>query len=366
MVKISIIGTRGLPAHYGGFETFAREISHLLVNSGYEVYVQCDPSVSPISSFEGARLFYTPVAKSRNPLRYYYYGIKIALRFSDILIVTGSGGAFFYFLNIFRHKIILTNTDGIESRRTKWSFPTKAFLRLSERIAVRRSHYIIADSASIKNYLENTYKAARQKVKVIEYGSFLNENFDNSILKSKGLNFRDYYLVVCRLEPENNVHMIIDGFLRTASKSVLVVVGQLTGKKYVHKLQDQFKSDRVIFLGDIYDTTELNSLRFGCKAYIHGHSIGGTNPSLLEAMGNGNVVICHDNPFNREVTDNAQLYFSDPGECADLIREVDEMPEENREIYAKKSMSRIREYYNWDNILDKYLTLFHSLDLPGV
>ena len=360
-MKISIIGTRGLPAFYGGFETFAEEISPLFVKAGHEVYVQCDYSDSEIPNLKGVQLFYSPVTKSKNPLRYYCYGIRKALKFSDIIIVTGSPGSLFYFLNLFRRKIILTNTDGIESKRAKWSVFQKAILKLSERIAVRNSDYILADSLSIKDYLKKTYRINEQRIKVIEYGAHINTGFSNDVLTRRNLKYQEYYLVVCRLEPENNIHMIIDGYITSKSNAQLVIVGRITNKRYVRNLLKKYRSDKVIFPGDIYDHSELNSLRFASKAYIHGHSIGGTNPSLLEAMGNSNIVICHDNPFNREVTDNKQLYFSDNKECAQRIVEVENMSPDQMILFRNNSLSRIKDYYNWNNILEKYLELFRLL-----
>lgn len=361
-MKIAIIGSRGLPASYGGFETFAEEISILLAEKGFEVTVQCDRSDHMKSHFKGVRLFYSSTTKSENPLKYYSEGLRWGFRNSDIILVTGSGGAIYYFRGKPKGRVLITNTDGIESRRTKWSAAHKLFLKLSERIVIWKSDYIIADSLAIKNYLTDSYGKNESKIRVIEYGSYIHDSPDLSILKKYGLQKSDYYLVVCRLEPENNVSMIIDGYLNSLSEKQLVIVGNLADNKYVKSLLINYKSGKVRFLGAIFDKKELSSLRFFCKAYIHGHSVGGTNPSLLEAMANRNIVICHDNQFNREVTGNSQSYFANSQECAGIIRKMDEMGESELDVFRERAIERIISYYNWETIMNKYLDLFSTIE----
>jgi glycosyltransferase involved in cell wall biosynthesis len=360
-MRISIIGSRGIPARYGGFETFAEEISILLTRKGINVVVQCDKSENPISHYNGVSLYYSSATKSQNPFKYYYEGLRWGLRNSDIILVTGSGGAIFYFLKRPAGKVIITNTDGIESKRSKWSFAHRIFLKFSEMIAVWKSDYIIADSLSIKNYLINSYGKLEHKIRVIEYGSYINVTPDISVLGNFNLKSFSYYLIVCRIEPENNLSMIIDGYISSLSEFPLVIVGNLTNKRYVKGLITRYSSNNVRFLDGIYDKDELRSLRYFCKAYLHGHSIGGTNPSLLEAMGNKNLIICHDNQFNREVTADAQSYFSNSEQCAEIIRKTDVMNEHEIEVFRQSSINRIISYYNWDNILNKYLQLFYSI-----
>ena len=155
--------------------------------------------------------------------------------------------------------------------------------------------------------------------------------------------------------------MIIEGYLGSLSEIPLVIVGNLTHNRYVKGLITKYRSNNVRFIDGVYDKDELSSLRYFCKAYIHGHSIGGTNPSLLEAMGNKNLIICHDNQFNREVTADAQSYFRNSEECKEIIRKTDVMSEHEIEVFRQSSINRIISYYNWDNILNKYLQLFYSI-----
>jgi len=360
-MKVAIIGSRGIPARYGGFETFAEEISLLLSEKGIDMYVQCESGSYLQDKYEGVNLFFSDVIKSENPLKYYFRGIRWALKNTDIIIVTSTPGSVFYFLNFFRKKIIITNSDGLEFKRKKWSIFKRIFLKLSEIAAVRWSDYLIADSQSIKEYLAGTYRFSEKKIRVIEYGAFQNCYYDKSVLESHGLEHNSYYLVVSRLEPENNPEMIIQGYLAANSVFPLVVIGIISDSSFASELYIKYSSERVIFAGGIYDRNELNALRFSCKAYIHGHSVGGTNPSLLEAMGSHNVVLAHDNIFNREVTQGHQLYFCSSDECREKIKRIELMTPDEIQQLKKFSSDLISSKYNWDLILKKYLDFLQEI-----
>lgn len=362
-MKISIIGTRGIPARYGGFETFAAELAPLLAENNIEVAVQCDADSYEKEYYKGVRLFFSSVTKSDKTLKYYFEGFSYAMRNSDIILAASTAASVFYFLNIFHRKVIITNPDGLEHRRRKWSFAKKAYLRLSEMLAVWLSDYIIADSESIKNYFISTYRNIDSKILVIEYGAYQNRYTDDSILEKHALGSNGYYLVVCRLEPENNLDMIIDGFKDAMTICPLVVVGNVLDNDYVKRLVSLYSSERIRFIGGIYDRNELNALRFSCKAYIHGHSVGGTNPSLLEAMGSRNIIVAHDNEFNREVTAGSQLYFSSAEQCTHRINEIELMTEQEHERYKELSYNRILTKYNWNNILNKYIDFLKNVSL---
>jgi rhamnosyltransferase len=158
---------------------------------------------------------------------------------------------------------------------------------------------------------------------------------------------------VSRLEPENNVESIIRGYIKSNIEQPLIVVGNLLETKYVNGLL-QYKSNKVRFLGGVYDKNKLEALRYGCKAYLHGHSVGGTNPSLLEALGSGNIIIAHDNVFNREVTDNKMKYFSTSEECSEAIIEVEHLSDDDISRYKKLAVKRIKDFYNWERIAQDY------------
>jgi len=359
--RISIIGSRGIPAKYGGFETFAEEISRILVKHNYDVTVQCDPDSFHDEYYNNVRLLFSKKNKSSGRIRYYFSGIFRGLKNSDILLVLGSGGAPFYFLNVFFRKIIITNPDGLEFKRSKWPLPVRLYWRFSDFMAAKLSDYIVADSASIGDHFIKKYNIDSSRLRIIEYGAHINNNPDKEILDKYRLKHKEYFLVVCRFEPENNLHTILEGFLMSGSVYKIVVVGNHSLNRYGRNLIRKFQSDKIIFTGGIYDKRELAALRYSCRAYLHGHSVGGTNPSLLEAMASSNPVICHDNVFNREVTADNQLYFKNAGDCAQRISEIEKMDENELSAFGKAARQRITEYYNWDIIGNKYLEFLDSI-----
>lgn len=362
-MRIGIIGTRGIPAKYGGFETFAEEVSPLLVKSDCEITVYCDKQElkSAIPNFKGVKLFYLRTTKSQSPLKYYFTSLLHALKKEDIILVTGTAGSLFYFLNIFYRKKIITNTDGVESRRAKWSPIKRLIIKFSEYLSVQYSTHLIADSKAITNYLLEQYpKLDLSRISTIEYGAYINNLYDQNILDKYKLIKDNYYLVVSRLEPENNIKMIIDGFKLTNSKKTLIIVGNVIRNDYSKSLVST-QSEYIRFLGGIYNSSELAALRFSAYAYIHGHSVGGTNPSLLEALGSSNISICHDNPYNREVTNNQQLYFSQPIDFKNRIEELEQLSLESLLKLKREAKDRIEKYYTWENIANKYSTLFSKL-----
>jgi rhamnosyltransferase len=362
-LQIAIVGTRGIPAKYGGFETFAEEISVLLTKKGLNVTVYCDNNkYQKIPLYKGVNLKYQRTIKSKHSLFFYLEGIFKALKENDLIIIAGTGGSFFYFLNIFFRKKIITNTDGVESRRNKWSFYKKRIIKISEKLTVKYSDYLIADSFGIKNYLLNQYPFLDPtKIKVIEYGAWINNYTDIDYLTSLKLTPNNYYLIVCRLEPENNVHMIIDGYNKSNTKKPLVIVGNLTHNEYVNTLINA-KTSKIFFLGGIYEKKKLMALRYSAFAYIHGHSVGGTNPSLLEALASSNISICHDNIFNREVTANNQLYFSNAEQLKEKINLLENMSDEEMRKLKYLAKNRIENYYSWENIANKYYNLISNIN----
>jgi len=355
-MRVAIIGSRGIPAKYGGFETFAQELSVRLVKMGLQVEVYCDLMENKIDYYDGVQLKYVSCTKTSNPLKYYYLSVRHAERNNDIVLICGAAGALFIYSKIFHRKVrYLTNMDGVEYLRDKWSPIKKIFIRFCIWTSVYLSDYVIADSKSIKEFLKRNYIIKDKRIIQIEYGADINIQPNLGLLSEFNLEKNEYYLVVSRLEPENNVDIIIEGYLESNIKKPLIVVGNLLKTKYVENLL-QHKCEKVIFIGGIYDKEKLKSLRYGCKAYLHGHSVGGTNPSLLEALGSENIVIAHDNVFNREVTNNTMFYFKNPKECSEAIIKVDTLDELKTLEYRKLSIQRVTDYYNWDRIAQEYYT----------
>ena len=361
MQKIAIVGTRGIPACYGGFETFAEEVSTRLASQGMDITVWCDCSDSQVSHFGNVALAFSSYKKSKNPLKYYYDSINRASKESDILLVAGTGGAIFYWLAKLRGKKIVTNIDGIESKRAKWSFLKKLYIKLSEILSIRYSDVIIADSEGIKRYVLSNYRIVEERIRVIEYGALVNYDFDQAVLEKYGLVSDSYYLVVSRLEPENNIQMIVEGYLLSKSDKPLVIVGGLNSTAFVNSLL-RYQSENVRFLDGIYNKHELSVIRASCFAYLHGHSVGGTNPSLLEAMGSGNISVCHDNVFNREVTNSLMFYFSSASELSNNLLKIESLSGEDKAEIWVSARLRITDYYNWGNMTEKYFSLLNEFN----
>jgi len=356
--KIAILGTRGIPAAYGGFETFAEEISVRLVAAGHEVTVFCEDAESRQSSYKGVALKYVKAPKL-GPLTTIIFDLLCLLRCIrgyDVVYMLGYGASPFCFLPRLTGTKVWINMDGLEWKRSKWSPIAKTWLRITENIARFTASRLIADAQAIADDLATRYRYL-PPVSTIAYGAPVVETAPSAdALDNYGITPNDYYLVVCRLEPENHVAEIIDGFLAAATSKPLIVIGDhKADNAYVHDLVTR-QCDRVRFIGTVYDPPVLQALRYHAFAYFHGHSVGGTNPSLLEALGSGNCIIAHDNVFNREVTKNAANYFADPKDIPALIafREMDSRsPEETR----KAAQKIITSQYSWELIADHYISL---------
>ena len=358
--KIGIAGTRGIPAVYGGFETFAEELSIRLAKNNYKVTVYCDKGTYLQRDFHGVKLSFMPLRKSSNQVLYFFLSLYRGLKENDILIVTSTGASYFYWINFFFKKIIITNSDGIESLRAKWSFFTKLYLYHSQYFASKWSDIIVTDSKGIENYWVLNYPKS-VRLMTIEYGAPIVNNIVSAEekVKSLGLKSNDYYLVVARLEPENNIKMMVSGFLKSGSQKKMVIIGSISNE-YYNKVLKKLQSERVIFLDAIYEKELLQAARLHAFAYLHGHSVGGTNPSLLEAMGCGNICICHDNIFNREVTNLKQLYFANDQELSVIINKIETLSSLQLQEYQGNARARVQNYYSWDRIAEDYVRLFQS------
>ena len=362
-LKIAIVGTRGIPAKYGGFETFAEELAIRLIQQDFIVEVFCDKESYEFNSYKNVNLVFSEFTKTCNSLKYYNDCITKAALKNDAVIICGTGGALFLLKKYFKRKktIYITNSDGIEYKRSKWPLWGRIFIKATEILSVFVSNYIIADSKGIKQYLLKQYKfIAPSKIRQIEYGAKIVESYDESFLTKHNLIKDEYYLIVSRLEPENNVDMILEGFKKSGLNRPLIVVGNLLNTEHVKHLKT-FESDKIRFVGGIYDKTELATLRFFCKAYCHGHSVGGTNPSLLEALGCGNIVLAHDNIFNREVTSDRMFYFTNENDVSNMLKRIESLTPDETLKLKKISKNRILDYYNWERITNEYASFLHEI-----
>lgn len=363
-LKIAILGCQGIPAKFGGFETFAEQLATRLAQRNFSVTVFCEAEDgSRPATYKGVSLEYlqTPKITALRSIWFDAACIVKCLRRYDIVYMLGYHVAFAFFLPVICGDKFLVNMDGLEWKRTKWSGFAKKYLRAMEYLAAKWSTVLVADAQGIADYLNKRY-GHPEKVVMIPYGADIIQTApDPAMLSAYGLEAGSYYLVVCRLEPENHVLEIIRGFTGTTSRRKLVIVGDHQASTSYTASLTRHEDERVVFLGSIYDQQQLIALRWHCHAYLHGHSVGGTNPSLLEAMACGNFVIAHDNVFNREVTGNHGWYFSDSMELQQILEKLEaegpprQFPEVFRNLMKRK--------YNWEVIADSYTGLF--LDVAG-
>jgi glycosyltransferase involved in cell wall biosynthesis len=353
-MRIAILGCRGIPARYGGFESFAEQLAVRLVERGHSVTVFCEKVDGAGKQYKGVELRHIP-APRLGPLRTLFYDAACLWQARcsfDVVYMLGYGSSALCWLPRIWGKQVWINMDGLEWSRGKWGPIARRYLRWAEAIAMRTPDRIIADAAAIKANLQSRYRRL-PPCDVIPYGCEIVGNADAGELNNFGLDPGSYHLVVCRFEPENHVKEIIEGFLHADTSLRLVLVGDCGRQSAYVKTLTGYKDRRLVFTGPIYDKAALQALRYFSRAYLHGHSVGGTNPSLLEAMGCGNIVIAHDNPFNREVLGGSGLFFSTPREASACIQKVDG----GRMDLARMKVEvveRAAEYYTWNRIADYY------------
>lgn len=360
------MGTRGIPARYGGFETFAAQVAPLLAEDhGFEVIVIGDASCDSAESMVGpVRSICSRYAKSRNPLRFYWDSLSKAVEVADLALICGTPGGGLAWLAR-RKMVIATNPDGLESKRKKWSRAVRGLFLTSERASTWFSHAIVCDSEAIESYYKKWHNPRRTFV--AEYGALENSFLTlrsgdlGRILKRDGVVPREYHLVVARIEPENQIREIVEGFRIAAPhlRLPLLIVGDCTANKYGRDLMSGAPPS-VSFLGSMYDGERLDALRAGACSYVHGHTVGGTNPSLLEAMASANLCICHENVFNRSTTGGHALFFKDPDDLgAHLV--TAESGASSLERMRAAVQVRWQENYTWKLIAGKYAAIFRTL-----
>ncbi len=353
--KVAIIGTVGLPANYGGFETLAHHLVEKLSGS-YDFTVYCSgknyPKEERLQNYKGARLKYIPLeANGIQSVVYDALSILHSLLYADVLMILGVSGAFLLpFVKFFTNKKIIISIDGIEWKRAKWSRLAKWYLFWAESVAVRFSHVDISDNESIQDYTAMRYGTLSR---IIAYGAdhVLEVNpAKKDLLEFPFLN-KPFAFKVCRIEPENNVHSVLEAF-RLLPTYTMVIVGNWNNSNYGIRLKQEYgRYPNIILLDPIYDQRKLDLLRGNAFVYIHGHSAGGTNPSLVEAMYLGLPVLAFDVSYNRTTTEQKGLYFRTVNDLTDLIRNtrVDSL----KQIGETMKAIAHRKYV-WSRIARKY------------
>ena len=364
-MKIAITGTRGVPNHYGGLEQFAERVSELLVKRGYEVLVY-NPHYHPYQQTEYKAV---SVIHKWNPEKkiggwgnfiYDYLCLRDAVsRKCDAILVCGyTTASVSYFVVPFRKSKIITNIDGLEWKRSKLSPLVQKATKWFEKIAVTKSHAVISDNPGIEAYVEQNYPGAKSYM--IEYAADLYESRDASALEKFNLEKFNYNIMICRLEPENNIEIILDGVVKSKSAMKMYICAR-NDHKYGSYLKDKYSNEsRIVFLGWVGGQNVLNDLRNYSALYFHGHSVGGTNPSLREAMAGGALIAAHGNVFNRNVLKENAVFFLTPDEAAAIIDNNDTV-QGHRAQFIASNLERIKTYYNWENIADMYDSMFRDI-----
>ncbi|MCX6319060.1 MAG: DUF1972 domain-containing protein [Bacteroidetes bacterium] len=353
-LSIGIMGTRGIPNHYGGFEQFAQYLSAGLVQKGHQVSVYCSHT-HPYqqNEWKGVQLIHCKDPEHRWGTVGQFFYDKNCIRDSrsrnfDVLLHLGYTSDSIWHRRWPRHTIHIMNMDGLEWKRSKYNRLTRIFLKKAERLAARHADILVADSLGIQSYLQSIYQ---KEAAYIPYGAAVYSQAGNSILETYNLNSQGYNLLIARMEPENNIEMIIQGHLQSGTTLPLVITGN-TGTKHGRYLVSKYIDQRLIFTGSIFDEHTLNDLRYHSLLYLHGHSAGGTNPSLLEAMACGARIAAHDNEFNRSVMRQDADYFHDAASVAGIIGTV--LPDAMLASRKANNLDRISTIYSHAQILNQY------------
>ncbi|MCL1090125.1 DUF1972 domain-containing protein [Shewanella profunda] len=346
MKKVAIVGTVGIPAVYGGFESLVENLTlHASNDIQYEVFCSAKSYSKKQYYHNRAKLTYIPLsANGINSIFYDIYSLILCIfKKPDVTLVLGVSGCLFLpIFKCFSKSKIITNIDGLEWKRAKWSVFAKKFLKFSESMAVKYSDVIITDNKAIGDYVDIEYSKLNL---VIAYGG------DNAIIDGVNVGSeQDYYLSLCRIEPENNVEMILKAFECTDKK--LKFIGNWSSSEFGKKLKILFSDNSNIELIDpIYDLNNLFKLRSECKGYIHGHSAGGTNPSLVEAMHFEKPIFAFDCNFNRYTTEDSAIYFSS---SEDLEKKLSIFSVENLSFTSARMKDIANNRYTWRVINKMY------------
>lgn len=357
-MKIGILGTRGIPNNYGGFEQFAEFFATHSALAGHEVFVY-SPHNHPYKEtiFKKVHLIkcHDPEHKTGTAGQF-IYDLNCILdsrkRDFDIILQLGyTSSAFWYNLHP-KKSIVITNMDGLEWKRTKYSKPVQKVLQLAEKFAAQKSDYLISDSLGIQDYL---LKKHNKESEYIAYGA---HNFDSpnpDVLNLYQVKKHHFNMIMARFEPENNLDMVLEGVsLSTDDYPILVIGNHKT--KYGEYLKNKFANCKKIqFLGAIYNLNHLNNLRYFSNLYFHGHTVGGTNPSLLEAMASQALVVAHNNHFNKGVLQANAHYFETAQEVKKILETIKKI--DNLQ-FVKNNFEAIANKFNWNKINEEYLQFF--------
>lgn len=359
-MRIAILGTRGVPNHYGGFEQFAEFFSVYLAQKGHDVFVyNSHDHPYQEKTFQGVNILhqYDPEYKIGTAGQF-IYDLNCILdsrkRNFDIILQLGYTSSSVWYFLLPKKPLLITNMDGLEWKRTKYSKLVQKVLLFAEKLAVKSSDYLVADSLGIQKYLFEKYG---KESTYIAYGANTFDNPNESLIAKYNVEKYHFNMILARLEPENNIETILDGVVLSDDKTTMLVIGN-HNTKFGNYLKEKFRSSSNIrFVGAVYNLEHLDNLRWYSNLYFHGHSVGGTNPSLLEAMASKALIIAHDNDFNKAILKENAYYFSNSEDVKKLTLQV----KKNDNLHIiQNNHTAIAAEFNWDKINGEYLHLFQT------
>lgn len=358
--SLFILGTRGVPAAHGGFETFAERFALHMVGQGWDVTVYCQADTGPRGPVEDVwqgvrRITFSADGGALGTMAFDWMCVRHALGQRGVMLVLGYNTALFSALLRLRSNPLITNMDGIEWKRAKWPWHGRIWLYLNEWIGALTSTTLVADHPEIARHLARR-RGARDIV-MIPYGADPVTEAPEAPVRAMGLTPGRYLISIGRIEPENNILTMVRAFASRPRDLQFICLGKLDPERNPYHAEVLHAGEgRVLFPGAIYDPEVVKALRFHAAAYCHGHSVGGTNPSLVEAMGAGNVIIAHDNLYNRWVAGEEQFYFANTNECGAVVDRVVDDPKALTEA-RHHIRARFHQAFKWGPILKDYEAL---------
>lgn len=362
-MRIAILGTRGIPANYGGFETFADELSGRLVKRGHDVTVYCRSHYvdRELKEYNGVHLKVLPTVRHKyldTVVHTFLSAVNASTKRFDAVLICNAANSPFIPILTWTGTPVAVNVDGLERKRKKWNWLGRAYYRFGERASVWFATKVVTDAKAIQDYYLSEYK---QPSTMIAYGAEVERKLDPETVEKYGVEPEKYFLYVSRLEPENNAAMVIEAFRNVKTDLKLVIVGDAPyASDYKKRLKELAGGDeRIIFTGFVFGS-DYKTLQQNAFAYIHATEVGGTHPALIEAMGFGNCVLCLSTVENHEVAGDAAIFFKNAEEIAAHSQDIANEPS-NVENYRERARVRARTNYSWDAVTDEYEKLFKSL-----
>ncbi len=368
-LKIAIIGSRGYPIVYSGYETFVKEVSERLVAQNIDVRVYCQKhlfSARP-KIVNGVELVYMPTVqtKSLNQLVHSFFSmVHACFSKTDVILVVNAANGPFGLISLLAQKKTLINVDGLEWLRPKWKGLGAAYFKFAAKLATLFYNTIITDAEAMRQVYLQTFKANST---VIAYGANIRHSKNPSLINQFGLIPNEYFLIVGRLIPDNNSDLILEGFKKANSNKKLVIVGDVPYQDAYAQKMKAHASDQILFLGYITDSEVLAELYHQSYAYLHGHEYGGTNPTMLKAMAYGCAILALDTVFNREMLENGQFgwFFQKTSDSVALYLQQAEHNPQAVQTLKEKARDGITQKYNWDEVTRAYVTVFKALMTNG-